>query len=272
MYKNYSILMSVYKKDNTEYLKKSIDSMLTQTILTDDFVIVEDGVLTDALNAVLEEYAEKYNFIHLIKKRNNRGLGAALNIGLMECKNELIARMDSDDISLPERCEKELKVFNDNLEIGIVGSNIVQFIESPENVVGTKIMPNTTKDIWKYGKRRNPFNHPTVMYKKSLILSAGGYQETIRGEDFALFTKLVAEGIKGENIPENLVMYRADENQFKRRTSWTDTKAVIEVVYRNWKRKYCSIVDLICVVLIQMISFMIPKSIGKVMYQKLLLK
>ena len=102
---NYSILMSVYAKDNPDYLKLAIDSMLNQTIKSNDFVIVEDGPLTTELDAVINEYSSKNKEINVVKIEHNSGLGKALDFGLNYCKNELVARMDADDISLPTRCE-----------------------------------------------------------------------------------------------------------------------------------------------------------------------
>lgn len=267
MYSEYSVLMSVYIKENPQYLKQSIDSIISQTLPTNDFVIVEDGPLTDELNEILDTYEKQYTCIKLIKREKNWGLGASLNVGIQHCKNELIARMDSDDIAFPERCQKEVEQFNLDDELGIVGTGIVRFLDSINHVVGIKKMPTTYEDIYKYAKRRNPFNHPTVMYKKNAVINAGGYQETIRGEDFALFTKMIFEGVKGKNLEKNYLYYRADKEQFKRRTSWQDTKSVIKVVRKNYMKGYVSFWDLINVIIVQSLAFLIPKKWGGVLYK-----
>lgn len=269
---NYSVLCSVYIKENPEFLKRSIDSIVNQTIPTNDFVIVKDGPLTSELENVLSSYAAKYPFIHICGYETNRGLGAALNYGLKVCQNELVARMDTDDISLPERCEKELMAFNNNQEISIVGSDIQLFSVSENDLGGIKRMPRTSEEIYKYGRRRNPFNHPTVMYKKSVIQRYGGYNETVRGEDFALFTKMLRMGEKGINIPEVLLYYRSNPQQISRRTSWKESKTVIGVVKENYRAGYSRLIDLIAVFFLQVAGLLIPKRFVSVIYRKFLLK
>ncbi len=269
VYENYSVLMSVYIKEKPEYLKRSIESILNQTICTNDFVIVKDGPITAVLDKVLEEYASKYDFIHICGYEKNRGLGFALNYGLKRCINELVARMDSDDISLPERCEKEVNLFNENQKLEIVGTNIYEFSDDENNITGLKKMPASQEDINKYARRRNPFNHPTVMYKRSSVLKYGVYQEGQRGEDIALFTKMVFEGCVCANIDEPLLKYRAAADQFDRRTSKTDSDAVIRVIKNNYKIGYIGLADYLYVAAVQIAGRFFPKSIGKTIYKKL---
>lgn len=266
--KKYSVLSSVYYKESPEYLKLALDSMLRQTVLTDDYVIVKDGPLTKELDAVLSDYKNKYSCINIVALEKNCGLGAALNFGLSKCKNELVARMDTDDISVPDRCEKQLKVFNEHTELDIVGSFIDEFVKDSSKVVSTKIMPITESDIKKYAHRRNPFNHPTVMYKKDVVMKYGGYSEGKRGEDIELFTKMVFEGAIGYNIPESLLKYRAADDQFRRRSSIVDAIAVINVIKNNYKKGYIGLADLIYVTLVQCAGLVIPKSIGKKLFNK----
>lgn len=269
VYKSYSVLMSVYIKEKPEYLKRSIESVLSQTVPTDDFVIVKDGPITEELNSLLEEYASNNECIHIYGYEHNRGLGYALNYGLNKCINELVARMDSDDISLPDRCEKELNLFNKQPELDIVGTDIYEFTDDEDCITGLKKMPVSQEAIKKYARRRNPFNHPTVMYKKSSVIKHGGYQEGQRGEDIALFTKMVFEGCTCANIDEPLLKYRAVADQFDRRTSKTDSDAVIRVIKNNFKKGYIGLADYLYVAAVQTAGRVIPKSIGKAIYKKL---
>lgn len=268
-FENYSVLSSVYYKENPEFLRLSMDSILNQTVPTDDYVIVKDGPLTDELDQVIKEYQIKYSNIHIVALPENVGLGLALNSGLQACKNELVARMDTDDISLPERCEKELQMFNADNNLDIVGMAIYEFSDSEDAIVSVKKMPISSESIKKYARRRNPFNHPTVMYKKSSVFAHGGYSGGQRGEDFELFTKMMFEGCKGANINEPYFKYRASANQFSRRTSILDTKAVINVVRNNYKKKYIGLNDYIFVIMIQIVGLLIPKSFGKSIYKKI---
>jgi len=269
---NYSVLSAVYIKENPEYLKRSIESMVEQTVTTNDYVIVKDGPITPELEVVLSSFVAKYPFIHVCGYEKNKGLGAALNFGLKECKNELVARMDTDDISLPQRCEKELKAFDNKPFLSIVGSEIQFFSNSEDDLGGIKRMPQTSEEIYRYGRRRNPFNHPTVMYKKSVIQRCGGYNETIRGEDFALFTKMLRMGEKGINIPEVLLYYRSNPQQISRRTSWREFKTVLGVVKENYREGYSRAIDLLAVFFLQLAGLLIPKRLVSVFYRKFLLE
>ena len=128
MYDQYSVLMSVYRKENPEFFRIAIESMLKQTIPTNDFVLVCDGPLTPKLDQVIQTLSDQYQDIfQIIRLETNCGLGNALNTGLKICKNELVARMDSDDISLLNRCELQLKAFQSDPELSLCGGNIMEF-------------------------------------------------------------------------------------------------------------------------------------------------
>lgn len=222
---NYSVLMSVYKKEKAEYLRLAMNSMWNQTVPTDDFVLVCDGPLTDELNSVIAEMKKEHgDELHVIRFPENQGLGHALRIGVTECRNTLVARMDSDDISRPERCEKELAVFANHPEYSIVGSVIEEFTEtdpdSPASVAfsSKRIVPETMDCIVAFAKKRNPFNHPSVMFSRDAVLSAGNYPEVRYMQDYYLWVHMLIAGAKGYNIQEPLVYMRADSNLFKRRS------------------------------------------------------
>ena len=173
-YPKYSVLMSVYFKENPNWLEYSIESMMNQTVKPDEFVLVEDGPLTEELDSVVEKYAEKYpKILNVVKIEKNGGLGPALKLGVENCRNEYIARMDSDDYSVPDRIEKELNMFLENPDLGMVGSNVSEFIDDIDNVVSSVVLPESNEDIIKFSKKRNPYRHPSVLFKKSVVMSAG---------------------------------------------------------------------------------------------------
>jgi len=222
---DYSVLMSVYKSEKAEYLRIAMNSMWNQTVPTNDFVLMCDGPLTPELDAVIEEMQSAHpDTLHVTRFEKNGGLGHALQVGVKECKNELIARMDSDDISRPERCEKELAVLVSHPEISICGSVIEEFTEiEPGETVPTainakRVVPETADEIVAFAKQRNPFNHPSVMYRKADVLAAGNYQDVRYMQDYYLWTHMLIVGFKGYNIQEPLVWMRADSNLFKRRS------------------------------------------------------
>lgn len=235
---NYSVLMSVYEKEKAKNLKESIDSIFSQTVATNDFVLVCDGPLTAELNDVIEQYhlANKDN-MQVVKLCENVGLGRALNIGLKYCKNELVARMDSDDISKLNRCEKQInlfKLYGDSL--ALVSGYINEFDKDPGNPIGQKRVPIHDRDIKKYSRRRNPINHPCVMFRKSAVMSVGGYQETFHlFEDYYLWIRLFDKGYKARNVDEVLLDMRTPVDLYKRRGGF---KYAVELSrFFKWMKK-----------------------------------
>lgn len=215
----YSVLMSVYYKENPEYLRESIMSMMEQTVVPDEIVLMKDGQLTPALDLVLDEFKTN-EILKIIELENNVGLGKALNIGLKECKNELIARMDTDDISYRKRCEKQLEKFRSNSELSVLGSAIEEFIDDPENIISYKMVKVNHKDILTQMKYKNAMNHPSVMYKKSDVLEAGNYLHCFLNEDYYLWIRMIQKGFKFENISEPLVKMRITNETYLRRGGW----------------------------------------------------
>jgi Glycosyltransferases, probably involved in cell wall biogenesis len=261
---NYSVLSSVYEKENPDYLKQSIESILNQTIKTDNFVLVIDGPLTDLLENVIKEYMKLYpEVISIVRLSENVGLAMALNEGIKACKNDLIARMDTDDIALPERCELQLNEFERDRSLDIVGSFMDEFVDDPEKIYAIKTVPIEQNDIYEYAKRRCPFNHPTVMYKKYSILSIGGYKSIRRGEDIDLFNRLMFQGYKGKNINKSLIKYRTNDAMLKRRKSWITSKTYILAIYNSWRMGYSKFMDLIIVSILQIGLMLCPISLER---------
>lgn len=213
-----SILMSVYIKEKPEYLRTSLKSAINQTVRVKEIVLVLDGPITDQLQSVIEEcQKECSDLIKLIPLKENVGLGKALAIGVEKCKYDLVARMDTDDIMIPTRIEKQIAEFTSDLDLTIVGSNIDEFYDSSESIVGRRVVPETNEEICNFSKKRNPFNHMTVMFKKSAVLDVGNYQPMMGFEDYYLWVRLLKAGYKGKNIQESLVFARTGEDMYARR-------------------------------------------------------
>jgi glycosyltransferase involved in cell wall biosynthesis len=269
----YSVLMSIYHKEKPDFFIESIESMLRQTIKPDEIVIVKDGPLTPELDQVINKYTnQEPGLFTIVPLEKNLGLGLALNEGLKRCRNELVARMDTDDISIENRCELQLKEFDKNPDLCIVGTWTNEFYDKPSNIVTSRIVPEEHEDIMKFSRRRSPFNHPTVMYKRSSVLNCGGYQDVLRKEDIDLFIRMLHNGCFSMNIPMPLLLFRSNEDNYKRRKTWVNCKSYISVIYRFWKMGYSSTADLIVVVIGQMVMFLSPVWLLKLLSDKLLRK
>lgn len=214
----YSFLLSLYIKDNPKHLEQSINSMLNQTVMPDEIVIVQDGPLTEELENTIRKYELKHpEIIKTVICKKNNGLGRALNIGLNHCNNELVARMDADDISLLNRCEKQLKAFNEDSKLDILGGNIIEFINNEENVVGSRVVPSENSKINKYLRTRCPLNHMTVMFKKTKVIAAGNYQDWFWNEDYYLWVRMFEKNCKFGNLDDILVNVRVGQDMYRRR-------------------------------------------------------
>ena len=264
----YSVLMSLYKKEHPEYLRLALDSMLNQTVKPDEIVLVEDGPLTPELYAILNEYP----MLHRVKNEKNLGLGLALNEGLKVCRNELVARMDTDDISKPERCEKQLRRFEEKPELAIVGSHIDEFVGTPDNIISQRKVPLTSEAIYNFAKKRSAFNHPAVMYRKSAVLAEGGYSDLKRNQDVDLFGRMLFKGHKAENIDEALLWFRSSDELAARRKSWENTKSYIDTIKKFWKMGYSSFADYAKVAVAQTGMYIMPVKMQNWVYKKFLRK
>lgn len=212
----FSVLMSIYKNTKVEEFNECIESILCQSIVSNDIVVVVDGEIPDELN----EYIKKLNgnnFINFIFLPINVGLGLALANGILHCKNDLVARMDTDDIAYSDRFEKQLKMFEDNSDLDVCGGYITEFISGTNKMMNDKKIPVSHSDILKYMKKRNPFNHMTIMFKKKSVLDAGNYQDFHFNEDYFLWIRMMLNGAKFTNLTDKLVKVRMDEYTFQRR-------------------------------------------------------
>lgn len=229
--------MSVYKKEKAEYLKIAMNSMFEQTVPTNDFVLVCDGPLTEELDAVIDEMKAHYpDVLNVVRLSENMGLGNALNEGLKHCKNELVARMDSDDISLPNRCEKQIDFLEKNPDLSLISGTVIEFENTMDNIVGKRALPETNEEIKKFMKKRCPFNHPAVIFKKSVVDKSGGYNGNFPYfEDYCLWIRIISSGNKGYNISDPILYMRTSSNMYMRRGGKQYAKYMIDFRRRMYK-------------------------------------
>ena len=231
----YSVLMSVYIRESAGNLKEAMNSIWKQTVPTNDFVLVCDGPLSSELNDLIENMQEDHSEICVVRLPQNVGLGNALNEGLKHCKNELVARMDSDDIADYQRCEKQLQVFQNNTDIDLCSGTILEFDGSIDKIIGMRKLPESNEDIRSFSKKRNPFNHPAVMFKKSSVESAGGYDEKFHlFEDYYLWIRMFLNGSSGKNIIEPILYMRTPADFYLRRGGFKYSKAILS--FYKWMK------------------------------------
>lgn len=205
----YSVLMSVYKNEKVEYFMQAVDSLLNQTIQPEQIVLVRDGGVYEELQRAIDKYVHDSPAVFTyLPLEQNGGLGNALRYGLPYCRNELVGRMDTDDISVPNRFERQLEFMKNNPDVDMVGGNISEFMDDPTKTVDYRIVPQTHEDICLYLKSRSPFNHQTVMFKKSALERAGSYESFYLFEDWYLWVKMYLSGAKFANINAVLVNVR----------------------------------------------------------------
>ena len=271
-YENYSVLMSVYKKEKPEFLRESMQSMYDQTVPTNDFVLICDGPLTKELDEVIIEMQKKFGKrLRVIRLDKNHGLGYALSVGVKECKNELIARMDSDDVSVKNRIGKQLVALEDE-DTDVVGGNIAEYDEEMKNNTGKRIVPEYHEDIVRRMKKRNAMNHVTVLYKKSAVIDAGNYIDMPGFEDYYLWVRMIKNGRKFYNIQHNLVKVRCGSEMIDRRGGLSYFKnvkrfegAMLNIGFIG-RGNYCMNVSG------RFFVSIIPNSVRTIIYRKLLRK
>ena len=216
---SFSVLMSVYAKEKPQYLNEALYSIWDwQTLKPEQIVLVKDGILTQELDDCVNTWKQKLkDVLSIVELPENVGLGAALNSGLQECKHELVARMDSDDVSLPNRFEKQIIFMNNNLDIAASSAVIEEWDESLSKYIGVRALPLKQEEIRKFAKYRNPLSHPVVIFRKSVVQSVGGYPVFRTSQDYALWSLLLVKGYKLANLPDILHKQRAGNGLLKRR-------------------------------------------------------
>lgn len=217
-YPAFSVLMSVYKKENPQFLDQALYSIEDQTVLPTEIVLVEDGPISAALQEIINEHRAKFvNNFKVIKSIRNQGLGASLRLGTKFISTDWIARMDSDDISVYNRFELQLNEIVKEPDLAVIGGQIQEFAGSPSNIVGCRKVPTSETLIRQFIKWRSPFNHPSVMLNKKCLQKVGGYVPYGNLEDYYLWSRVIAQNLHVKNIDLVLLKMRVDEGMYQRR-------------------------------------------------------
>lgn len=269
----YTVMMSVYSRVDCGELKTAIDSMLAQTLPPAEFVIVKDGPLTSELDTVIDGYCREHpRLFKLCVLPENCGAGTAYAKGTELCSCDYIAIMDCDDYSLPERCRTEAEYFAAHPETDIVGSSIMEFFGSVDNVVSYRKMPETHEECEKFAHSRCPAAQPSTMMKKSALLKAGGFRKCLLAEDYDLHVRMLMAGCRFYNFTKPLVYVRASENFYGRRGGIAYLKKIASCKINFYKMGFYSLYDLIKGLAVHTAVCLMPNGARTFVYKKLLRK
>lgn len=265
----FSVLLSVYQKESPRLFDLSLESLVTQKLQASEVILVCDGPLTPELESVIEKVKTKLP-LKLVRLNENVGFGKALQAGLLECSNEFIARADTDDISLPDRFEKQMKFMIENPDIDILGSSIYEFEGDPKNIYTEKRLPLKHNDIVSYAKWRNPINHMTVIFKKSAVLRAGNYSDYRYAQDYDLWVKMITTGSKFENMSEALVLVSAGTDLVSRRGGFKHFQNEFKMQKDFMKLGFLRPTHVLINTLIRLPVRLLPNNFRKMFYLKIL--
>lgn len=267
----FSVLMSVYKNETVDNFKQAMDSVINQTVSPDEIVLVRDGEVYEKLQEAIDEYLRVYPLLFTyIPLEENGGLGNALRIGLNACRNELVARMDTDDVCVENRFEKQIDYFKKNSHVDIVGGYIAEFRESVDKVIDFRCVPTTDLEIKNRMKDRCPFNHQTVMFKKNAVIKAGNYEHFYLFEDYYLWLRMLILGANFGNLDENLCYVRIS-NMSRRRGGMKYFKSYVRILKfmkQNRVVTYCEFVK--CLIVRFCVYVLCPNKIRESVYRKFL--
>ena len=260
--------MSVYKNDNYIYFEQALNSIYEkQTLKPNQIVIIKDGPLTLKLENVIENFSKsckcRLDIICLLK---NVGLGKALNIGLEKCVYEIIARMDSDDISKPNRFKVQIDFIKNNPNIDVISSYVDEFEGSVDNIISTRTLPVDHNKCIKMLKYGSPFNHPVTVFKKSKVKEVGGYKDIYLKEDTFLWLRMSAKNNIFGNIQESLLLFRVNKNMYKRRRGVKYVKSEIKLFIFRYNNKMINLKELILLGLPTVLIRLLPSIILKYLY------
>lgn len=266
----FSVLMSIYKKEKPNYFERAIGSVLNQTMPPDEIVIIEDGPLTEKLYEIIDRYQKEYPIIKTYKFENNVQLGKALAKGVELCNNELIARMDTDDIAVSNRFEKQYNYMLSHMDVSACGGWMEEFNDNDGNYHRIKKMPSGYEEIKKYARYRNPLNHMTVMFRKTDVLNSGNYMHYPFLEDYYLWTRMLYNGYKLDNIQSVLVKARTNDGLYERRGGLKYCKKYLKLRKIQRKLQLLNPVEYMMSIILTLIITLQPSNIRKAVYQRLL--
>lgn len=264
---NFSVLISIYSKENPLWFREALDSVFAQTVQPSEIVLVEDGPLTPELYSVIDEYNKKYPFFNIVKNEKNLGLGLALRNGVEASKTDIIVRMDTDDIIPKYRFEHQLKIIDEGYDVVSCWAQL--FMDDFNNVIAVKTRPKNHEEIVKLAHKRSPICHAGTVFRKSALLKAGNYQHCKLYEDYHLVARLIMNGAKFYNLQEVLYYVRVTPEQMNRRSGMTYLKTELAFFKEFKKMGFFSTKDFIINSVVRIVVRLMPGIVKQKVLKKI---
>ena len=268
----FSVLMSVYQKEKPEYLREALQSVIHQSMVPQEIVLMQDGRLTDGLYQVIDETKREYPGFKTFEIAENGGLGRALAKGVGLCENELIARMDTDDIAVPDRFACQYGYMMEHPQVAVTGGFMEEFDEQDASCCRLKTMPEQMPEIRKYARYRNPLNHMTVMFRKENILKAGNYRHFPYLEDYDLWSRMLARGAQFYNIQQVFVRARTSRELYARRGGGSYCRQYLKLRKQQYEEGLLGFGEYQIARILTVGMTVQPSRLRKEVYQKILRK
>ena len=265
-----SVLISTYFKENPDWLDASLRSIYdSQTRKPDEIVLVLDGPLTPALLTVIDRWKNALeDILTIVVNKKNLGLARSLNEGLKVAKGDIIIRMDSDDIAFPHRIEKQVQFMEQHPDVDVVGAWVTEFIGSIDNVRSIRKVPETSEQIYQFGKHRNPLNHPSVAFRRDRVVEHGGYTHFLLFEDYCLWAQLLMKGYRFHNFQEPLLWFRTSADMFSRRGGWHYAVTELRFQHYLYGIGYITLPMMLRNSIVRFTGRIMPNSLRRFMYSR----
>jgi glycosyltransferase involved in cell wall biosynthesis len=263
-----SVLMTVYEKEDAGFFRESLRSMCKQTLQADEIVLVKDGPLGSRLEDVILEFAQKLPMI--LVSLPKVGHSGALRAGIERCRGDIVAKMDSDDISLPHRLRIQVEAMRNHPEVDVVGGAIAEFVADPAQPCSMRRLPGEHNQILQYAKFRNPLNHMTVMFRREAVLRAGNYQRSPGFEDWHLWNRMIMSGSRFMNLEDVLVLARVGSGMVGRRSGLRYVKDEIAFHLDMHRAKFLSPLEVLYSLMLRLPIRLAPQSMVRMVYRKVL--
>ena len=266
----FSVVMSVYISDSPIYFIEAINSLLNQTKMPDEIIIIADGPIGNELNVALN-YFKNMDLIRIIRLEKNCGLALSRKKAISSTSFDIIAVMDSDDICVPDRFEKQIKLLQDG-KTQVVGGWIEEFVNEPRDKGKVRKTPINHKEIFSFGKWRNPINHVTLMFTKEAYDSVDGYSSVRHSEDWDMISRMLVTGVIIQSVPEVLVHVRAGDEMIERRRNIEQFKGEMMLFIKKYSIGYINLFHLFGNIMIRVVLRALPMFVTKFTYNSLLRK